>query len=100
MAALSTILRSVASDRLMFRCPGCDAAHAVHIGSSPGPHWSYNGNPNKPTFTPSILVNPGEETTGVPVCHSLVTDGRIKFMSDSTHHLAGQTVDIPPWDAA
>lgn len=100
MGALSTILRSVAGDRLMFWCPGCDAAHAVHIGSRPGPRWSYNGNPNKPTFTPSILVNPGGETPGIPVCHSFVTDGRIQFLSDCTHHLAGQAVDIPPWESA
>ena len=29
-------------------------------------------------------------------CHSFVTDGRIQFLSDSTHVLAGQTVDLPP----
>jgi hypothetical protein len=30
-----------------------------------------------------------------PRCHSFVTDGRIQFLSDSTHALAGQTVDLP-----
>ncbi len=54
MAALSNILRSVEGNRLMFWCPGCDAAHAVRIGSGSGPGWSYNGNPDRPTFTPSI----------------------------------------------
>ena len=28
-------------------------------------------------------------------CHSFVTDGRIQFLSDCTHALAGQTVDLP-----
>lgn len=31
------------------------------------------------------------------LCHSFVTDGRIQFLSDSTHDLAGQTVDLPEW---
>lgn len=98
MAALSKILRSVAGDRLLFWCPGCDGAHAVHIGSGPGPKWTYNGDPDKPTFRPSILVNPGQETLGVPLCHSFVTDGRIQFLDDCTHAQAGQTIDIPDWD--
>ena len=29
------------------------------------------------------------------VCHTFVTDGRIQFLSDCTHALAGQTVDLP-----
>ena len=29
------------------------------------------------------------------VCHSFVTDGRIQFLGDCTHSLAGQTVDLP-----
>jgi len=29
------------------------------------------------------------------VCHSFVTDGRIQFLGDCTHNLAGQTVDLP-----
>lgn len=33
------------------------------------------------------------------VCHSFVTDGRIQFLSDCTHSLAGQTVDLPEMPA-
>lgn len=82
----------------MFWCPACDGAHAVRVGSDAGPGWSYNGNPDKSTFSPSLLVNLGGETPGVPVCHSFVTDGRIEFLGDCTHALAGQTVDIPDFD--
>jgi len=99
MAALSPILRNIEGGGLMFWCPGCDGAHMVRTGVGPGPRWGYNGNPDKPTFTPSILVNPGGETPGVPLCHSFVVDGRIQFLSDSTHALAGQTVDLPDFDA-
>ena len=30
-------------------------------------------------------------------CHTFVTDGRIQFLGDCTHALAGQTVDLPDW---
>ncbi len=29
------------------------------------------------------------------VCHSFLTDGRIQFLDDCTHAMAGQTVDLP-----
>jgi hypothetical protein len=38
-----------------------------------------------------------ESDDGQVVCHSFVIDGRIQFLSDSTHVLAGQTVDLPKW---
>ncbi len=64
------------------------------------PHWTFNGDFDKPTFGPSVLSHydmPAED--GFPavhyVCHSFVTDGRIQFLGDCTHALAGQTVDLP-----
>lgn len=33
------------------------------------------------------------------VCHSFVRDGRIQFLSDCTHKLANQTVDLPDIDS-
>ena len=29
-------------------------------------------------------------------CHSFVTDGKIRFLGDSTHKLKGQTVPLTP----
>lgn len=100
MAAISKILRLVEGGGLMFWCPGCDGAHLVQVGEGPGPRWGYNGNPDAPTFTPSVFVNaPGPyHTDHAPVCHSFVADGYIQFLGDSTHALAGQTVAIPEWD--
>lgn len=119
MSALSSILRSVEGGGLMFWCPGCDGAHKVTVGNGPGPRWGYNGDPEKPTFTPSILIRSGHYVPGhegdecycnwdkkdqkdfvdlrCSVCHSFVTDGRIQFLGDCTHPLAGQTVDLPPF---
>ena len=28
------------------------------------------------------------------VCHSFVTDGKIRYLNDCTHHLKGQTVEL------
>lgn len=109
MGAASKIMRSVEGGGLLFWCPGCDGGHQVMVGDGPGPRWGYNGDPEKPTFTPSVLVtyngadageDRGDGYCAPPaVCHSFVTDGRILFLSDCTHHLAGQTVDIPEWNS-
>jgi hypothetical protein len=77
-------------DRWMFHCPGCKCAHQIDG------RWTFNGDARKPTIRASILVH-AVEGTNRPLCHSFVTDGRIEFFPDSTHGLAGQTVDLPPW---
>ena len=116
MGLISNILRNVEDNGLMFWCPGCDGPHKINHGIGAGPRWGWNGSADKPTFTPSILVRGtqpladeahaawmrGEAPLPPPVafvCHSFVTDGRIQFLGDCTHALAGQTVDIPDWDA-
>jgi len=93
---------------LAFYCLGCKQAHIVNADLSK--QWSFNGDVDKPTLSPSVLVtythpkgysnaNPapvdfdGEYVTDV--CHSFVTDGRIQYLSDCTHELAGQTIDLP-----
>lgn len=100
----------------MFECPGCGQTHAVPVGSGSGPRWGFNGSLETPTFTPSILVQGGHFSTGgregkecwctfearfgrpapfkCVVCHSFVTDGKIQFLGDCTHALAGQTVPL------
>ena len=54
------------------------------------PVWGFNGDLERPTFTPSVLW-----TTGHDICHSFVRDGRIQFLPDCTHALASQTVELP-----
>lgn len=96
--------------RVLFRCPGCNDNHQISVGT-----WTFNGDLERPTFSPSVLYNaaqwgeewpafaarraahPGVGTGGTIVCHSFVTDGRIQFLGDCTHSLAGQTVDLPEW---
>lgn len=121
MALIGKKLRSLQGNRVAFMCPGCNDLHQVTILPPVGPRggetptrypvWGYNGNPDAPTFTPSISVTWSEpsdvegEFDDVSkdrkmVCHSFVTDGRIQFLCDCTHALAGQTVDLPDLEAA
>lgn len=106
MSVIEGKLRIMNTDTVAFHCPGCGYLHVINtnrVRSRPG--WTYNGNPHAPTFKPSVLVKTGravdptlpEPEPGDPpeVCHSFVTDGRIQFLNDCTHALAGQTVDLP-----
>lgn len=102
---------------LLFHCPGCGMAHGPRvIGTRPGASWTWNGDTGRPTLSPSIRVQwyqmsdegeamlsrgespaDGERYPGRDMlCHSFVRDGRIEFLSDCTHALAGQTVPLEP----
>lgn len=97
---VSRVLAKGGGNSLWFECPGCDMPHSVQHGAGEGPRWGWNGNADSPTFSPSILVRyPWGPEQVEKVCHSFVTDGRIQFLSDCTHELAGQTVDLPGWGA-
>ena len=110
---------------LQSECPGCGGElHGPTVrllvdkpfGRNSHPCWTWNGDLVKPTLAPSIRVTgyrmsaeglamfdrgerppdgeryPGAETC----CHSFVRDGKIEFLSDCTHALAGQTVPLEP----
>lgn len=116
---LSPILADYGPDMVAFWCPGCRCNHPLRVGpAGHGAAWGYNSDPERPTFTPSVLVRSGHHIGGGQpgdcwcdftartgqhadfeciVCHSFVADGRIQFLTDSTHALAGQTVDLPPF---
>ncbi|WP_218150927.1 DUF6527 family protein [Caulobacter sp. UNC279MFTsu5.1] len=49
---------------MFFYCPGCNQTHQVRIGQGDGPRWGYNGNRDKPTFTPSLLIRSGHYVGG------------------------------------
>jgi hypothetical protein len=100
---------------IMFACPGCTGEgtfvrhHMIHATLSgetesphttTAPHWDFNGNMDSPTFQPSVLAShpikdDDDKVIGRYVCHSFVTDGQIQFLSDCSHSLKGQTVDLP-----
>ena len=90
-----------------FWCPGCDDVHIIYNGL-----WQISELDGELTVHPSVLFYPHSHfindnleapelfhpsnITESPRCHSFVRDGKIQFLSDSTHHLAGQIVDLPP----
>lgn len=107
MAALSSTLRGLEGGRIAFWCPGCNEAHVVRTGKD---GWSFDGNVDAPTLSPSILVQGKRMPTDDEVrrilageqveidrlvCHSFVRAGRIQFLDDCTHALRGQTVPLP-----
>jgi len=91
---------------ITFGCPGCSCLHTISKA------WSFNGDVDRPTFSPSILVRTGHYADGhkgdcwcaynekhptkfkCTICHSFITDGKIQFLNDCTHELKGQTVDL------
>jgi hypothetical protein len=103
---VSGILRR-AHGRYMHWCPACEEMHPL-----PDNGWTFSGDVNKPTFSPSFkhgglrTVNvdgvwTGEWVRGAdgkPVdgtCHYIITDGTIQFCSDSWHKRS-DIVAMPP----
>ena len=53
--------------------------------------WTFNGNMDAPTFAPSMVV-PGDQST--PYEHFFVRSGKIEYLQDCAHTMAGMTVDM------
>ena len=83
-----------------FYCPGCKCDHGIWIPYEGCTHatWDFNGDLERPTVRPSILVNAGGLNPTQPICHSFVTDGMIQYLSDCTHELSGKTIELPEYD--
>lgn len=82
---------------VIFYCPGCKYGHAFNVklgrirDEKPVPLWTWNGDKEKPTFHPSLVVNHDDPETR---CHLYVKAGKILFLNDCYHELAGKTVDM------
>ena len=103
------VLRVLEGGLVAFWCPGCCEYHQVRVEYGRGRVWGFNGNYDRPSFSPSILVRTGHYVPGMTryecscrsgvkdecrICHSYVTDGQIQFLDDCTHHLAGRTIPL------
>jgi len=101
----------------VFKCPGCGDPHYIYTDpANPMPNkeksvWGFNGNTDRPTFSPSILYHIGKYVPGLTpeqikycqenekqgmkgfICHSFVEDGKIRILSDSHNH-PGETLDL------
>jgi hypothetical protein len=95
-AVLVPILNS--PGKYVFFCPACQENHLIdttETGFSNG--HQLKGSLARPTISPSILSY-GDKKTGKPRCHSFITKGKIKFMLDCTHSLAGKTIALKPFE--
>lgn len=76
-----------------FQCPGCKRSHTIND------KWDFNGDFEYPTIKPSVLFKGGrfdKNENWIDLrCHSFVTDGKIRFLNDCSHNLAGKTVNLP-----
>lgn len=86
----------------MFWCPGCKENHSFrtvplteeekvkfpYLLNSDGtnPVWAFDNDLEMPTFSPSLLYK--------NKCHLFVENGKIRFLPDCSHELAGQTVNM------
>lgn len=98
---MSVLHKIEGSPMVTFWCPGCEEDHQIDTS-----HWEFDGNFEKPTFSPSYLtwmdpkpdVDPAYDPDGKYRkgfrCHSFIKSGMIQFLDDCTHHLAGQTVAL------
>lgn len=120
----SKLKRSVSDDgsdeRLTYWCQGCEDIHQVRIK---GPDsWGWNGDVERPVFTPSVLTRSGHhaydtpretcwctyrrdnpDKTNAPKCYRCHTfvgcngaqPGEVIFLGDCTHALAGTVQPLP-----
>lgn len=77
-------------------CPGCDIYHELITHQKPNrPCWQFDGNLDKPTFSPSLLVTWSWKDEPRR-CHSFIRAGKWEFLGDCTHKLKSQKVDMVP----
>ena len=55
--------------------------------------WTFNGDLERPTFSPS-MVRPADPVGGTPYEHFFIRDGKVEYLPDCDHELAGKTVDM------
>lgn len=85
-----------------FLCFGCGCDHVIYTDiDAIGIKWWFNNNLAKPTFSPSVLLRTGsladpKHIDEVPptCCHFFIKNGCIEYLTDCTHYLKGQTIEL------
>lgn len=100
MATLSAKLRSVEGNGhsgIAHWCPGCEEVHVIWHKSTPGrPSWTWDGNVNAPTCSPSIrLFVRDKKGYEITQCHYFLKAGKIEYCGDCDHEYSGMTIDLP-----
>lgn len=111
MSSISSKLRKWVNpangdEGLTFWCEGCQQAHGIKTKGNGA--WGWNGDADRPVFTPSVLTTWRDHSTKPPTehrCHTFVgcngaQPGEVIFLGDCTHTLAGQVrpfAELPDW---
>lgn len=90
MAAKLEIHESAGVKEALFWCPGCRSHHSFRF-VGPEPCWSWNQDMDRPTFSPSLLI---DQSRTASRCHLFLRDGQLQFLPDCWHDLAGKTVPL------
>lgn len=128
MSAFGKKLRRT-TDGYAHWCPACEEVHVYRTDNPAAdrPRWSFNGDVERPSFTPSMRISWGDYASGHEyhkandgkprggICHYFIKTGQelaaaqpgrpgidpsksyIDYCGDSTHAMAGKTVDLPDW---
>ena len=74
-------------------CPACKHAHIYDS------RWTFNGNFEKPTFTPSMVewCSHPETKEDLSRCHTFLTDGVWNFLSDCKHDMKDSKHPVVPF---
>jgi hypothetical protein len=92
---------------LWYWCEVCDTHHVLPIKGTPkapvsgyeeAPQWEWNGDKVQPSTVPSVLSKGYAAQKNGGVCHHYVTKGKIMYLGDTTHELAGKIIPLkrPP----
>lgn len=97
----------------LFHCPACGNSHWYSVCTNGrGLSWTFNGNMEAPTFSPSLkmtgtqpitdeehatIMAGGKITPRPHCCHLHMIDGKIHYCGDCTHAMAGKVVDMVEW---
>lgn len=110
MAAMNQVSRVLRRGQTGFFhwCPACEQMHPLPDGkNSPGGGWTFDGDAENPTFTPSFKQTYTHWSGGIAesglgigerterVCHYIITAGKIQFCADSWHRRSDIVV-MPP----
>lgn len=99
MSQISPKLRAGPPGYFTHWCPACEGAHQY------SQTWKFNGNIDKPSFSPSMKITYSGKDAGekrdddhrAPAarCHYFLTDGELRFCGDCSHSMSGKTVPLP-----
>jgi len=85
----------VSGSVVSYNCPGCRIEHEISSKI-----WEWNGDLDRPTFSPSILAEGYSRRGEIIHCHHYVKEGKIEFLNDCHHDLRGQTLDLEDIDGS